>query len=182
MKLRRLHGRFEAAFELCGSQVASHHRRGTWSGVQGDPLSRASRRIFVAGTSVRLKDLSAAQHNGQVGKILPQRAAATQERIPVALINGKNLSVTASNLKVEDDAMLNDSMPLFPPSQPADDALSGESWPPLDCVGIKRVGAIEDEDAVPENSMPPLDGRWQHDTCDQQRRNIQAWWTRLHFQ
>ena len=73
------------------------------------------------------KDLSAAQHNGQVGKILPQRAAATQERIPVALIDGKNLSVTASNLKVEDDAMLNDSMPLLPPSLPADDALSGES-------------------------------------------------------
>ena len=36
-----------------------------------------------------LKGLSTVQYNGQAGKILPQCAAATQDRIPVALNNGK---------------------------------------------------------------------------------------------
>ena len=48
-----------------------------------------TRFFFVTGTSVILNGFSTVQHNGQVVKILPQCAAATQDRIPVALITGK---------------------------------------------------------------------------------------------
>ena len=61
-------------------------------------------RFFVVGSSVILKGLSTVQYNGQVGKILPRFAAGTQDRIAVALINGKKISVKPTNLKVEHEA------------------------------------------------------------------------------
>ena len=98
----------------------------------------------------------------RLAKILPQCAAATQDRIPVALINGKNLSVKPTNLKVDDEARLDRSMP---PSAP----------PPLACQtsyrrcpyarimatfgtrGNQACGATVDEDAVSEKSIPSLE-------------------------
>ena len=119
------------------------------------PQQSVETRFFVAGTSVILKGLPTVQCNGRVGKVLPQRAAATQERIPLALINGTKLSVKPTNLKVEDDPRPDDSMPPLP--QAANDALSDESLPLWEHAGIKPVGAKADEDAASENSMPSLE-------------------------
>ena len=58
-----------------------------------------------------LKGLSTAQYDGQVGKVLSHGAAATQDRIPVALTNGKKHSVKLSKQKVEAGERLEDSMP-----------------------------------------------------------------------
>ena len=111
-------------------------------------------RFFVAGTPVMRKGLSTVQCP-KLGRILPWCAAATQDSIPVALINGKKLSVKPTNLKVEDNARPDGSM--LPLPQATDDPRSDESWPLWDNMGIKPVGAIVDEDAVPENPMPSLE-------------------------
>ena len=58
----------------------------------------------------------------------------------MVLISVTKLNMRSTNLKVEDDARPDDSMPLLPPSQATDDALSDESWPPSENVGIKPVG------------------------------------------
>ena len=120
------------------------------AGCKEIPERSVERRIPVTGTSVIHNGLSAVQYNGQVGKILHRCAAATQERIPVALITRKKLSMKPANLKVDDAAMLNDSMPPFPLPQATDDALSDESRPPLNFMRVKPVGANEDEEAVPK--------------------------------
>ena len=122
---------------------------------KGSPEQSVERRFFVAGTSVILKGFSTVQHSGQVVKILPQCAAATQDRIPVALIAGKKLSVKPTALKVGNGARPDDSMP--PPPHATDAALSDEPWTLWDNVGIKPVGAKVDDDAVPEKTMPPLE-------------------------
>ena len=83
--------------------------------------------------------MPAVQYDDQVGKILPRCAEATKERIPAALPNGRELSAETTNLKVEDDATLDESMPPLPLSQATDDPLSDESWPPQDYLGIKPV-------------------------------------------
>ena len=93
-----------------------------------------------------LKGLSTIQHRGQVGKVPPQCAAATQDIVSVASINAKKLSVIPATLKVEDDARPEDSMPPLP--QARDDVLSDESWPLWEYVGIRLVRAKVDEDAV----------------------------------
>ena len=76
-----------------------------------------------------------------------------------------HLDAVCTNECSDDDSTL-----ALPPSQSTDDALSDELWPPLD-VGIKPVGANEDDNAVPENSMPPLDGRWQQDPLTNKQEN-----------
>ena len=65
------------------------------------------------------------------------------------------LCVKPTNLKVEDDARPDDSVPSFP--QATDDALSDESWPPWDYVGINPACAKVDEDAVSKYSTLSLD-------------------------
>ena len=51
----------------------------------------------------------------------------------------EKLSVKPTNLKVEDDVRPDGSTPPHP--QATDDALSDESWPLWEYVGIKPVGA-----------------------------------------
>ena len=67
----------------------------------------------------------------------------------------KQLRVKPTILKVEDDARPDDSMLRLPKA--TDNALSDASWPLWDYAGLKPVGDKVDENAVPENSMPPLE-------------------------
>ena len=68
-------------------------------------------RISVPGTSVILKGLLA-RHSGNTAN--------------GSLMSVRRLRVKPTNLKVEDDGTLDDSMLLLPPSQARDDALSDE--------------------------------------------------------
>ena len=83
-------------------------------------------------------------------------------------MNVKKLRVKPTNLKVEDDGMIDDSMPPF--------HLHKLETMPCRLIDVHLWTTWESslwvptrhDDAVSENSMPPLDGRWDgNKICDQ---------------
>ena len=91
------------------------------------PLQSAETHRHAEGTNVILKGLSAAQYNGQGGKIPPSAQRQHRKGFQWPLNHGEKISVKLSDLKVKDEARLEDSMPPRP--QATDEALHDESWP-----------------------------------------------------